>query len=365
MHVPTKQMWLPLVASLSLAVVGMGCGDDPKDAPDATPEVVDTTAIIGAEGGVLEVTNVDSSLLGLRVEVPAGAFSADTEITISPRDSSDSSAALEPGLVALGLGFDLVSETPFAEDVLIAFPLRAPVEEEGQLLSAFYLDDASSAWTAEFPGAVDAGEFSIATRRLGAWRWGVMLLADVESESLISPLLSTYGNEAIEAIKKGAQDFIDAQLGELDSFLTWNNCGALNAVFDAVTLRRDEAKLAVAANQNSSCGPCDVGVDVVIEDIGSLVKAKFIEVFGGALVDNIDFGGPGISGFILGIVLEGVAKAAVAAASEPQLNCDYTCYYDENPELYWETVGAYYGAEATLVALLAGAIIAECTIVIE
>ena len=364
MHAQTKTRWLPILASLSLVILATACGDASTSKADASPEVVnlDTTAIIGASGGVIEVTHGGSELLGLRVEVPAGAFSSDTAVTISPRESSGSTNALAPGLAALGAGFDLVADAPFAEDIQIAFPIRAAVVQDDQLLSAFYFDDEASEWTAQFAQAVDAGEFSIATRRLGAWRWGLMLLVDVEQDSLTSPLESTYGADAIASIKKGAQDYIDAQLEDLNSFLTWNSCDALNAIFDSVGQTRDEAKLATEANLNATCGPCELGVEVLIEDLVAVIKGKFIKNFGEQLIDNIDFGGPGIGGFIAGIVMEGMAKAAVDAASMPQLNCDYRCYYDENPELYWETLGAYYAAEATLVALVVGSVFAECVI---
>jgi len=71
-----------------------GCGGDsgtvinPGITPYPTTPIPQPSAVIGSNGGTVEVTNPVSSLYGVKVEIPQGALSSNTNISISEGDSN-------------------------------------------------------------------------------------------------------------------------------------------------------------------------------------------------------------------------------------------------------------------------------------
>jgi hypothetical protein len=91
-HLPTLAVALVLAALSLLFGCSGGGGGGGGQAPEAE-------ATIGITGGVLEVTDASSPLLGVRLEIPAGAVASDTHFSISvpstlpPLDPGDRPAA--------------------------------------------------------------------------------------------------------------------------------------------------------------------------------------------------------------------------------------------------------------------------------
>jgi len=365
----TRRIWLLSTLAVGLTLGGVSCGESSGGAggqPGEEPGE-ETLAVIGAEGGVVEVT--DGMLLGLRVEIPPGAFAEDTEVRILARADQGTTTALPPGLAALGFGFELDTASPLAEDVSIVFPIRSAATQPDQIVSAFYYDATEALWSTWFPETMEADQFSVETRRTGIWRWGLTLYEEVERESLIPQLVETIGANALASFEQSAQDFFDQAAADLRSSFTWNSCDALNSIFDSISMSADVAKATVENNLGSECGPCELGADVLFDDVERLIKAKFAASIGKAVLANTGDvpgagGGGGIGGAILGFAFKVVANAYVRSLDEVELSCDYKCYSREKMDdpNYWNPVGDYYASQVLLTSILVGSTYSECVI---
>ncbi|MGE5624706.1 MAG: hypothetical protein ACM3ZT_04075 [Bacillota bacterium] len=72
-----------VLVSFVLGVLGLGALPALGDAFQITTLLPEATKVIDSRGGVVEVTNAASPLYGSRVEIPAGALSGPTEISIN------------------------------------------------------------------------------------------------------------------------------------------------------------------------------------------------------------------------------------------------------------------------------------------
>lgn len=364
MNDSTRRIWLLSTLAVGLTLGGVSCGQTSGGAGGQAGR--ETLSVIGRAGGVVEVT--DGSLLGLRIEIPPGAFAEDTEVRILARANQGETAALPPGLAALGFGFELDTESPFAEAVSIVFPIRRAAPQPDQLVSAFYYDEIDALWSTWFPEAMEADRFSIQTKRTGVWRWGLTLYEEVERESLIPQLVDTIGAEALASFEQGARDFFDQLAEDLRSSFTWNSCDALNTIFDSVLMSAEMEKATLEGNLGSECGPCEVGADALFDDVESLVKAKFAQSIGRAILANSGDlpgeGGGGIGGAIVGFAFKVLANAYIRSLDDIELNCDYSCYSEQkktDPN-YWNPVGSYYSAQVVLTSILVGSAYSDCVI---
>ena len=140
---------LAVVVCLGGSVVG--CGDD-----DGDSAVTTVTKLIGAEGGTVELPN------GGKVEIPAGALSAEVSIKITKHELDDV-AALPSNLEASGKPYSFEPhgtvfdvpvkiEVPFDGDASEVRPMKLPNE-----------DAATSEWTTVFPNEKAGGKVSMET----------------------------------------------------------------------------------------------------------------------------------------------------------------------------------------------------------
>lgn len=106
---------------LSLAALVAGCGGDSGPAPPPS----EASAVIGAAGGTLDGPD------GSRVEIPPGALSADTTITIARRDSGASD--LTPDGYARGAVYEFTPhDIVFAQPVTLRIPAQANAQAADQ-----------------------------------------------------------------------------------------------------------------------------------------------------------------------------------------------------------------------------------------
>jgi len=117
----------------------------------------EAVSIIGPSGGVVEVTNSSSPLLGVKIEIPQGTASNNAFFNISLALSNISPP--DPQLnVSQVIRFD--SSLPFDGCVFLTIPINVPISE-GDSFAALYFDEQKQLWLRLNIIGIDIGNNSI------------------------------------------------------------------------------------------------------------------------------------------------------------------------------------------------------------
>ncbi len=121
------------------AVSGGSTGDNTGGGGGSASEA---SAMIGSSGGVVEVTSSSSQLFGVKVEIPAGALSTETNITISKATDLPSSPFAKLGSgIAAEIG---PSGTVFKKPATITMPYKGDID--GALWGVFVFSKEEGGW---------------------------------------------------------------------------------------------------------------------------------------------------------------------------------------------------------------------------
>lgn len=311
----------------------------------------EVSAVIGPEGGTLAVTDAQSPLYGVRVEVPPGALA--TSATVSLRAVTDVSAlpTLAAGLAAFEPVLELTSDAPFAADVTLAFPLRSTALREDQVLSAFRADAAS--WKVVLAAALDGEAFVVRTREVGTWRWGVTLLETVEYETLKPAMEAIRGPVAWAEAEAAAHTEFEQRFANLQQTDDWTNCDSLWLIASIIRDTRDSTVDSIEQTLATTCGGCDVTVGVFLNQLVDYVRAKVRQQLVNFIIDSCD------TNFLLNLYLK-LETAIYFHNVIERLSCDYECLVKTPPKGFWGQVVTYGVCDIALVIIAIGADYAGC-----
>lgn len=130
-----------------------GWNDDDSSDDDSSDDFDPVSAVIGPDGGIIEVTDPYSPIYGLKIEVPSGALTEEREISATvvdePKNEVPYSSALFP---QVDFGPDgAVFEKPIRITYLITPEMLqnlgvSSVDELKDFLNVYYWDEVSQVW---------------------------------------------------------------------------------------------------------------------------------------------------------------------------------------------------------------------------
>jgi hypothetical protein len=329
-------MFLRYTAVIFITVFGIititasGSGDDDYDEPPTSWEKE-----IGPEGGTLEVTESESPLYGMKIEVPAGALAQQATITIS----QDTSSPLPEGFDDSYPVANITSDSPFQEDVKITFPIMGTPSNDGEVLSAFYYRTSDGIWTIVPAVEISDTQLVIETDHLSLWRWGTVTLEDVEPQTVTA------------AMQEMFTDYVDLEPAAVNKMATFTSmfndllvnfqsytCQERQNVANVLNAIINQTKPGIETYVNdpnviNACNPdyvCTLGHMLITDENMGLKKWAEVEirgVFGEAFWSML----PGVGGFGGDVLMEALGKALIdgqyQGAVEHELGCDYRCIF--------------------------------------
>lgn len=325
-----------ITVSISSALLISGCSDDRDDI------LVPKTSwqkVIGPEGGTIVVTERSSPIYGVKIEIPAGALAQKATIIIS--ESQDvSGATLPAGITSDYPTVNFSSNAPFLNDIKITFPIWNIPSNDGEILSAFYLDTDGVTWTIVSPTQIEDKQMIIETDHLSVWRWGVVLLDEVELETITAALEQMFYADDLYELKTQVENkiapFTSTFNDWIDYFKYWDHCTDRQAVADILNqiIQVTETEITeYLATQNDACNPvyiCELSNMLITDEQGRLMKWAEVEtraLFGEKFWDAL----PGVGGAAGAIFMEILGKALLESqyqhAVEYELGCDYRCIF--------------------------------------
>lgn len=343
---------LLLVIILGGLITSFGCGGGSSDEEEENPERYSSETEIGPGGGVIEVTDQESSIYGFKIEIPAGALDRFATITVSEVSSAPS---LQAGLKSSNPIIEVSADAPFLKEIQMFFPLQNTSYNSDTMLCAFYYDTADSNWRIVNPESIDINTMIVRTQHFSYWRWGEVLPDEVELETLKPLLEDMFGADYVIRFETA----IDTQLQPLLNG-TWNYCDHRFEVWDFLDLTADNAKIEAEKYLQLIGIECNIsawGSDPTISDIfyGLQELAEMnIEFLESQLtfwpedpLDVLDF--VPIVGEIKGAV-ETAHALYVLKQKQEALKAEYVCIFEKaDPELwinlclYYMSEGLYYG----------------------
>jgi hypothetical protein len=357
----SKALCLAVAAAL-LALLS-SCSDGPTRQEDFDPCDADSlrtysssvAGVIGPKGGSVEVTHAGSSALGVRVEVPPGAWSKCYHVVIryeSLFDTPDYPDGFVPferpgpsGSVEVMIGRD--SSTGFVRttDPLpfkLSFPMKDIHPEDFEIRAAYYYDDAQKTWRIVAPSALGADRLTVSTGvHDKLWSWGRVNLADIDFAKHMKPAMEAYlGSSTWAAIEAKLEEAYRKDIEQQD-LLT---CAGLKVAQGVLVAAKDTAAKNVnyeraKLDAEHHCGGCDPLAKDFIADLAAWLKLKIATVVAKMAAKGIKGGGwiglaLKLSAYCIWLGLE--AKLAAA-------DCDYECYF-KNASLELHLYTAMYWA---------------------
>lgn len=196
-----------IVFSLLCPVISISC--------DATQET-EAEAVIGPNGGVIEVTDPESPAYGVSMEIPEGALEKSAVVSISVESDVP---VLPDGFNTGATALELDVSAELLHAVEIEFPVDyMPTPMEG-LPCAFFYDEIAGKWRLTLPSDIDYDNMvmKIRTSHLSIWKWGWTIIDTLTdgavSEAIQDALIEAIGedrwNTLIGSAESLAEDIID------------------------------------------------------------------------------------------------------------------------------------------------------------
>jgi len=326
-------------------------GEDETACPDNS---------MGPEGGVMEVTDPGSDIYGVKVEIPKGTLLSCRTLYIDETTGyrgTSLGAGLrpicEPRLDRCVFDIETSGSPPVSMPMKMSFPTGEISVGSGEILCAFYYDDAKGKWQIALPEEVDNDKMTINTTYKKLWSWGKVVLAEVEIETLEPLLDEMFGPDYVG----GLEATIETTIGnEIVQLITWfrNYCDNRFEIGNFIKDIKEGAKtraegyLQIVNNECMVWGPnptiSDIfyGIDEIIEIhvqyIGQSIVAEMLDIVP-----------------YIGSVLSIVVKAQVEAVYKQRLGNlrdDYICIFTEADSELWLNVGLYYITDAILISMV-------------
>lgn len=333
-------IWGGLIASF-------GCGGGSSDDGWEYPELYSYETVIGPDGGVIEVTDPESSIYGFKIEIPEGALDSYATITVSEVSSAPS---LPVGLISSNPIIEVSADAPFLKEIQMFFPLQSTFYYSETMLCAFYYNTANSNWRIVAAESMNGNTMTVSTQHLSYWRWGEVSPDEVELETLQLFLNDTFGTDYVSRFETAIDNYLQPLLDG-----TWNYCDHRTEIADFLKVTAENAKIDAEIYLQLVGNECDIeawGPDPTTSDIfyglEELAEMNYefwesqLSFWPEEWYDIVDF--VPIVGEIKGFY-ETAHALYVLEQKQEALKAEYLCIFDNaDPEL-WINLGAYYIAE--------------------
>lgn len=323
-----------VAVSLCLLVVD-GCSDDSDLNLNEGWEWPTTEQVIGPEGGTIEVTDSTSQLYGVKVEIPAGALDQETNIVIQDKWVA---SLLPAGLTSDYPIVEFGPDTKFLKDIQITFPVKyIPSGDDGKILCAFYWDSAKGRWIVVSPKRVIGSEMIIETNKFGLWRWGIVSLSEVETETVADWMEDLFGTWS--ELQKAVIDQLDPFISVIEDPQNLIYCGTQDSLLSSLSSTREVALQRTAdylastpalseckiCDENDTCSDCVSDAGKMINDLQPLEWAikewqMAIELWWATGLAGAGPMPPGLDDLVGAWLAEGMYKDAIR-----QVGCDWRC----------------------------------------
>lgn len=303
-----------------ITLTASGSGDDDYDAPPTSWEKE-----IGPEGGTLEVTEDESPLYGMKIEVPSGAVAQQATITIS----LDASGPLPEGFDSSYPVANIDSDAPFLQDVKITFPIWSIPTGDGEILSAYYYRTSDGMWTIVSAMEINDTQLIIETDHLSLWRWGTVTLEDVAPETVTAAMQEIFTDyDVLEPSAANEMATFTSMFNDLLEHFETYSCEDRQAVANVLGDIINETKTGIESYVDdpdviSACNPdyvCTLDHMLITDENMGLKKWAEVEirsVFGEAILGEV------LTEVLGKALMDGQYQGAV----EHELGCDYRCIF--------------------------------------
>lgn len=243
-------LFLIITISLSVLLID-GCGDG-----DGGPPLEQSTRVermIGPEGGTIEVTDPYSPIYGVKVDIPAGALASEATIIISQTYLAPS---LPTGLTSDNPVVELSTDTAFLKDIEITFPIEYIPYSDEELLSAFYWDTDNAKWIVVPPKQINDYKMIIKTDHFSLWRWGIVMLAEVEAETATAWLEDMFDDWS--ELQATLEDQVEPFLSAVQDPESWTYCDTRDIILGLFDSMRQGAKERIKNYLDSVWDECKI-----------------------------------------------------------------------------------------------------------
>jgi hypothetical protein len=334
-----------------------GCGGDGGDLNlNEGWKFPSTEQVIGPEGGTIEVTDPNSTLYGVKVEIPAGALSQETNIVIQ----ENSFAAILP--TGLTSSYPIVKFSPditLSTDIQITFPVKyLPSGDDGRILSAFYWNPDIHKWIIMQPRQILQNEVIVGTNHFGVWRWGTVSLTEVEEDTVEVWLKDTFGDDDYNNFVINLETDFQWLTSAIEDWENFIRCESQNLTlnFLSETIKKAESNVnSLVKSLETECGICDLTGSSFPEKIQQYIKIELGYYSYDMLIEAMS-----TSSFLVGIV----GKLALFMWHQnalQELNCDVGCMFETAPFPLTYDLVLYYSANIVFGSVIAFQVFVPCT----
>jgi hypothetical protein len=329
--------WIPDLARITLFCVGLlilapSCNKN--------EEIIDDECCpwcVGPEGGEVEITDSENTMVGVKVVIPPGAWDHCRALSIEEQYvyAPPFPAGFKPyGGYKTAFGIQAGGAIPDSLYLEIHLPLHDLSYETGEILCAFYFDESADRWRIMLPDEVTKTKMIIKTPVYRhKWSWGIVSLADADWDKDLEPLLADlHGNGRWEALKTELTNIYQDVI-EDDMDLTCSNVTFVRTFFE--TLRKESESWLVHYQDSigNGCRICDVTswdfYDGYLTYIEKKIEYFFIKLM---FFDT----GPNLL-----IMAYGFMRLCEIMADIEDLTCDYACFFSHCNDEFRATHAAY------------------------
>jgi hypothetical protein len=345
----SKNLWYILLLIIFFAglITSIGCDHDLFENGELVYPDTSFETEIGPEGGVIEVTDLGSSIYGFKIIIPEGALDRNATIIV---DEDADAPSLSVGLESSNTIIDIDTDVPLLKEIQLVFPQQSTSDNEDKMLCAFYCDDFNLKWRVVFPESINDNSMTVNTLHFSYWGWGEVLLDEVEIETIEPVLDEIFGVGYMDEL----ETTIETEIEQLNNGGFWDYCENRFAIADFVVEKRDfaetEAEIYLkAVNFWCNVWDHDPTVSDIFYGIEEIIETNLVKI-GKDITAELMGAAP-----FVGPLLEIWAKASAQAWYEQKmgdLKDDYTCIYkNADPEL-WTLIGVYYTLNSILFVMV-------------
>jgi hypothetical protein len=310
--------------------------------------------MIGPEGGVLEVNaTTGSAINGVNVEIPEG-------ILISCRSLVISDQLVYP-IPSLPAGFnpicwdkcvfdvEISGSPPVSMPMQMSIPIREISVTPGEILSAYYYDNANGKWQIVLPEEIDNDNMTINTTYQEKWSWGTVSLAEVDDIGTLEHLLEEeLGTQIWNELNEAINQIIDILIA--DDFNA--DCTDLNDLNNQFIQLRNEAIPQLERFQQDlgdKCGSCNVLSDYFLTELGEYIELR-MKIFIAEIFKDVDLPG------MLGDFLYKMCMSAAIGGLWEQIEsapCNYRCLVENSLGMWIPQISRYTADLGIIIVALA------------
>jgi hypothetical protein len=292
---------------------------------------------IGPDGGAVEITDPENTMVGVRVVIPPGAWDHCRALSIEEKYvyAPPFPAGFKPfGGFKTAFGIQAGGDVPDSLYLEIHLPLNDLAHEAGEITCAFYFDENSDHWRIVMPDEVTDKEMIIRTPIYQhKWSWGIVSLAEADWDQDLEPLMAAlHGNGQWETLKKELTSIYQGVIKE-DMDLTCTNVKLIRTLFESIRTESASWLIHYQDSLGNICRVCDVTTMDFYTGYMDYIKNK-LEYF---LIKLVFFdNGPNLL-----IMAYGFMRLCEIMAALEDMECDYACFFSHCNDEFRATHAAF------------------------